>query len=121
VQTLRNTKIVARLVLVWFALFISVSIASPIVQPTDLHMVCTGSGAMKLVSSGDEGGADVKLSVGMDCPLCAATSASFPARQAGIFKPIPLAHALHPIAVAHIASATAPPLPSRGPPSLSLS
>jgi hypothetical protein len=33
-------------------------------------------------------------------------------------KPSALAHALHPIAAAHIAAATAPPLPSRGPPVL---
>jgi hypothetical protein len=35
-----------------------------------------------------------------------------------VVKPSPLSHALQPIAAAHIASATAPPLPSRGPPAL---
>lgn len=115
-QPLRNAKNLARIALVWFALFVSASIVSPLVQSADLHMVCTGSGAMKLVSSGDEGGADAKTGVGMDCPLCITTSAGFPASPVDICKPIPLAHALRPIAVALIASATAPPLPPRGPP-----
>jgi len=54
----------------------------------------------------------------MDCPLC--MSLAFPPAPLAlqVVKPSPLSHALQPIAAAHIASATAPPLPSRGPPAL---
>ncbi|NBO82929.1 MAG: hypothetical protein EBU75_08900 [Betaproteobacteria bacterium] len=83
-HTLRTSKLIARLVLVWFALFMGSAIASSIIKP--------------------------------DCPLCASVSAPPPPLTVHFEKLTPLAHALHPIAAAHIASATAPPLPSRGPP-----
>ena len=42
----------ARLVLVWFALFIGVAIASPILNPTETQMVCSSAGGMKMVAFG---------------------------------------------------------------------
>lgn len=111
----RNTPLIARLVLVWFALFIGVAIAAPFVQPAGLQMVCTGSGGMKLVATGD-GDSEPKVSMGMDCPLCASFSAPPTNMTVAMAKPSPLAFALHPIAAAIIAATTAPPMPSRGPP-----
>lgn len=118
-QTLRNTHYIARLVLVWFALFIGASVASPLVNPTDLQIVCAASGGMKLVSTSDDG-AEVQTSAGMDCPLCATVTPPLPLFEFSVTKPSPLAHALRPVVAAHIASVTAPPLPSRGPPAHSL-
>ena len=118
-QTLRNAYWIARFVLVWFALFIGASVASPVLNPNDLQMVCTASGGMKLVSASDDG-VEVQTSSGMDCPLCATVSPPLPLFEFTVAKPSSLAHALQPSVVAHIASATAPPLPSRGPPALSL-
>lgn len=114
-QLFRNTRQIARLVLVWFGLFIGVAVASPLVKPTGLQMVCTGSGGMKLVVTSD-GDSDAQVSMGMDCPLCASFSAPPPTMTLPLASPSPLAHALHPIAAAIIAATTAPPLPSRGPP-----
>ena len=108
----------ARLVLVWFALFLGVAIASPIVNPTETQMVCTTAGGMKMVVSGEQG-EESKLATNMDCPLCAVVVLPKPSCQASINKPSPLAHALHPVAAALIASRSAPPFPSRGPPSFS--
>ena len=114
-QALRNAKFITRLVLVWFALFIGAAVASPLVKPTDLQMVCSAAGGMKMVVS-DEGGNEVSATTGMDCPLCASGLAPVPVVPSVFFKLSPLSHALQPIAAAHIASLTAPPLPSRGPP-----
>ena len=114
-QALRHAHQLTRFVLVWFALSLGVAMASSLVAPKAMDMVCASGGVMKLVASADGNEAP---SSAMDCPLC--MSVAFPpaplAQQA--VKPSPLAHALQPIAAAHIASATAPPLPSRGPPAL---
>jgi hypothetical protein len=114
-QYLRNAKFITRLVLVWFALFLGTAIASSIVQPGNLQMVCSVGGSMKLVDSTD-GSDELKVATNLDCPLCAAISAPPLANTAYLVKPSPLAHALQPLQLAHIASVTAPPLPSRGPP-----
>ena len=117
-QQLRNTIQITRLVLVWFALSVGVAIASPMLNPAGMDMVCTGTGTMKLVLQGDDDAAASSLT--LDCPLCASISAPPPAINTALTQPSPLAHALQPVASAHIAALTAPPLPSRGPPALFL-
>lgn len=111
-------KSLARLVLVWFALFIGVAIASPILNPTETQMVCSSSGGMKMVVSGADDNASDKAqtATNMDCPLCAPVCVPLQSRSASFDQASPLAHSLHPIAAALIAVQTAPPLPSRGPP-----
>jgi len=108
-------KLIARLVLVWFALFIGVAIASPILNPTETQMVCSSAGGMKMVPSGEEG-AEAKLTANMDCPLCAPVVVPLQSGATTFDHASPLAHSLHPVAAALIAALTAPPLPSRGPP-----
>ena len=108
-------KLIARLVLVWFALFIGVAIASPILNPTETQMVCSSAGGMKMVASSEES-ANAKLTANMDCPLCAAVHVPLHSCNTSFDHASPLAHSLHPIAAALIAAHTAPPLPSRGPP-----
>ena len=117
-QSLRNAHLLARLVLVWFALFIAASVASPLVKPQGGQMVCSAMGGMKMVM-GDDSGDSQTSSGGMDCPLCAHVTAPPPALVMG-FEPVSnLAHALRPIPAAHIAWVTGSPLPPRGPPALS--
>ena len=114
-QSLRNAKLLARLVLVWVALFLGSAVASAVIQPDSLQMVCSGTGGMKLVDTGDQDGG-MQLSAGMDCPLCASVAAPPAPATLSFEPPSPLAHALRPVAAAHLASVSAPPLPSRGPP-----
>jgi hypothetical protein len=115
-------KFIARLVLVWFALFIGAAIAAPIVHPTEMQMVCSSAGGMKMVVSGandaasDKSSDNAQTATNMDCPLCAPVCVSLQSRSASCDHASPLAHSLHPIAAALIATQTAPPLPSRGPP-----
>lgn len=115
-QTLRNSKLIASLVLVWFALYLGAALASTVIRPGTMQMVCSNDGGMKIVDVGGDGGA-VKVSASMDCPLCASVTAPPPPLALHFQQASPLAYALQPIAIAHIASLTAPPLPSRGPPS----
>lgn len=78
-------------------------------------MACSAGGVMKIVDMGDDDGG-LKASANMDCPLCASVTAPPLSLAIHFEKLSPLAYVLHPIAAAHIASVTAPPLPSRGPP-----
>jgi len=114
-QTLRSSKLIAKLVLVWFALFLGSAIASTVIQPGNLQMVCSTGGVMKMVDTNGDG-EEFKASANMDCPLCASVTVPPSPSTVHFEKPSPLAHALQPVAAAHIASVTAPPLPSRGPP-----
>jgi hypothetical protein len=116
---LRNTTHIIRFVLVWFALSVGVAIASPMVQPKAMDMVCTSTGNMKLVVQGDND-SSTSFSPTLDCPLCANICAPPPALNTALSQPSPLSHALLPNVAAHIASLTAPPLPSRGPPTFLL-
>jgi len=116
VEKLRSSKRIASLVLAWFALFLGSAVAATVIKPGGMQFVCSAGGGMKMVDVDGDGG-DAKASARMDCPLCA-TVVPPPTRLNSLFtKPSALAHALHPIAAAHIAALTAPPLPSRGPPS----
>jgi hypothetical protein len=117
-QQLRHAIQLTRIVLVWFALSVGVAIASPVLNPKGVDMVCTGTGMMKLVVLGDDDATASSLT--LDCPLCASVSAPPPALNTALTQSSPLAHAVQPIAAAHIAALTAPPLPSRGPPALFL-
>ena len=120
---LRHAIQLTRFVLVWFALSIGVAIASPVVNPQVMDLVCTSTGSMKLVvqdqNNGDGEGVAASSHT-LDCPLCASISAPSPVLNTSLTQPSPLAHALQPLAAAHIAAITAPPLPSRGPPALFL-
>jgi hypothetical protein len=114
-QHLRNAHSIARFVLVWFALTIGVAIASPIVNPQAMQLVCSASGGTKVLVANDDGSPAV-ASHTLHCPLCAGVGAPPPVVSVK-FDPVqPLAYVLQPIASTHIASATAAPMPARGPP-----
>lgn len=117
-QTLRHFTFITRLVLAWFVLSLGVAVASPIVKPQDILLVCTGSGAMKVLVQSDDGSATELASSSMDCPLCAPMGAP-PAKVRTVVAPVQsLAYALQGIPGAHIAARTAAPLPARGPPTV---
>jgi len=116
-QTLRRAHFLARFVLVWFALSIGVAIASPIVKPQAMALVCSGAGVVKLVQTDD--GAPTPSGHTLDCPLCMISSAPPPVVRLQVEPQQPLAHALRPVPAAVIAGRTAAPLPARGPPQLS--
>jgi hypothetical protein len=115
-QFLRNAHLLARFVLVWFALFIGAAIASPIVKPQAMTLICSGAGVMTMVVQTDDGSPALPRSA-MDCPLCITNAAPPPPMVRLTAEPAqPLAYVLQSIPAARMASLTAAPLPARGPP-----
>ena len=118
-QSLRHAHFLARFVLVWFALSIGVAIASPIVKPQAIELICSGAGVMKVLLKTDDGSQGA-VHLTMDCPLCVSNSAPPPpAVHLGTEPPHALAHVMQSIAVTHVVSLTAVPPPARGPPAFS--
>ncbi len=116
--TLRHLRWLARLVLAWFVMSIGVAVASPLVNPQSLELICSGSGAIKLLLKTDDGAKEISGHA-LDCPLCAHAGAPPPVAHAELPVVHPLAHALRPLPAAHVAARTAAPLPPRGPPAIS--
>jgi hypothetical protein len=112
-QSLRNASFLARLVLAWFALSLGVAMASPIVNPQAVELICSG-GVVKLAVPADDGSTPAPHL--LDCPLCAATGAPPLARPQPVAAMQPLGYVLQSIPAARIAALTAAPPPARGPP-----
>jgi hypothetical protein len=116
-QTLRNAHLTARCVLLWFALFMGVAIASPWVQPQSLQVVCSGSGASKVVVGNPDGQTGVAPHA-LDCPLCAGIGAPPPLDIVAFTTAPPLGYALPLQGGTHRVPVAAAPPPARGPPTL---
>jgi len=116
-QAFRQLRHLTRFVLVWFALSLGVAMATSLVSPKATELVCTSGGMLKLVAV--DGTDSAAPSHGqLDCALCLPMALPPAPCAVPLVQVSPLSHALQPVAAAHIASATAPPLPSRGPPAL---
>jgi hypothetical protein len=110
--------LLGRLVLAWFALSLGVAVASPLVHPQAMELVCSSAGVMKVIVKASDGAQELGSSH-LDCPMCMPLAAPPPPAPAGALPPpSPLSHALRPVVAARIAAATAAPLPARGPPLL---
>lgn len=112
---LRHAHLLARLVLAWFALSVGVAVASPLVHPQAMELVCSSSGVMKVLVKSGEGTKEVSAHT-MDCPLCATLSAPPPSAR---LTPAPqqgLSYAMQAQPAARLAALTGAPLPARGPP-----
>jgi hypothetical protein len=117
-QTLRNAHRLTRFVLVWLALFVGAAVASPLVKPEAVHLVCSAMGGVKLVQV-DAAGAEVDGVVAhtaLDCPACLPLIAP-PAADALASLPTGhLSHVLQPLPAALPASLLGQPWQARAPP-----
>jgi len=120
-QWLRSTRSLPHLALVWFVLAFGAAVASPLIKPEALTLVCSANGGMKLLASSTDGdepstGQANPSGHALDCPLCLALDV--PLVFASVFAPFesPLAPQLQPRVVAHLAVVAGAPLPPRGPP-----
>jgi hypothetical protein len=106
----------ARLVLVWYVLFVGVSVLASTLQPKTMDVVCSSMGLMKVLVHGEGGDAQVRAS--MDCPLCAHAMPALPPPTVAYLAHVPDArsHTVQRLPEAVLTARTAPPLPSRGPP-----
>lgn len=73
-QTLRNKLSLVRWMLVWFALSLGVAMASPMVNPQALTMVCSAAGVVQLKIGSDGDAPQTPLNA-MHCVLCLSMAA----------------------------------------------
>lgn len=120
-EAIRAHRLLARIVLAWFVLFVGASVASPIIKPSSAQFICSASGAMKIVSadSGDGDGEAPSAVATMDCPLCIPVALALPTPDQTLQLASPLSYAWRPSVAAHLAWLTRASLPARGPPSFS--
>lgn len=112
---LRSARHLARLVLVWFALSIGAAIASPLIKPQAMELICTSAGEMRLLVKSADGSEPASMSL-LDCPLCTSPAAPPPVGSPDMQATPALARAVQSIPSARIAALLAAPLPARGPP-----
>jgi hypothetical protein len=105
-----------RLVLVWYVLFVGVSVLAATLQPKTMEVVCSSMGIIKLVVQGE--GSDAQVRSSMDCSLCAHATLALPPPTVSDLAHVPdaRAHIVQRLPAAILLARTAPPLPSRGPP-----
>lgn len=117
-NTSSTQRRLARLVLVWYVLFVGVSVLAATLQPKTMDVVCSSMGLMKVVVQGEGGDAQVRSS--MDCPLCAHATPALPPPTVADLAHVPDARSqiVQRLPEAVPIARTAPPLPSRGPPEL---
>lgn len=118
-QTLRNAPWLAKLALLWFALTLGVAVASPMVQPQQALVICTGAGMLKVVLA-DDGTVRTAATSGtgeaLFCPLCLAGGAPAAVVVKMIEPPHGAGLLLTATPTVHMATSSAAPLPARGPP-----
>ena len=117
-QPLRNARLIARLVLVWFGLALGAAIASPLAAPKATQLVCAGA-SVKLIVQGPDGKMAQAGHSTLDCPLCAVMNAPPPRAGVAVEPPHPLSLALVPIEPARIAARIDAAWQARAPPALS--
>lgn len=117
-QALRSSLSLTRLILAWFMLTLSIAMASPIVHPKAIEVVCTSSGSMQVIMLDEDGQAAPGLHHSLDCPLCLTITTPPSYSSPHLEQPQPLGLALQPVVSARIAALVGAPLPPRGPPTL---
>lgn len=114
-ETLRSLTWLRWWLLAWFSLFLGAAVASPMVQPHVLELVCSSAGAVKLLAHSDDGTVELGA-VGMDCPLCLLGTTGPVATHAQLPVLVPQADSpLFQIRIFSVVAMAAPP-PARAPP-----
>jgi hypothetical protein len=120
-QPLRQVQLTARCVLLWLALFLGVAIASPLVQPQAMQLVCSGSAVSKLVADNGNDNYAKAMAVlhGLDCPLCVGVGAPPPLQTVDLAEMRSRGYDLPLRSCGLLVAPAAEPPPARGPPSFS--
>lgn len=117
-QSLRNAHRLTRLVLVWFAVFVGAAVASPLIKPEAVHLVCSAIGGVKLVqtdAAGDES-SGAALHTALDCPACLPLIAPLAVDVLAPLPPGNLSQVLQPLPAARLVSLLGQPWQARAPP-----
>ena len=111
---------VGRCVLLWFVLSLGVAVASPLVHPQAMELVCSSAGAIKVIVQTDDGAQELGATPhGLPAVRADRRTAARRAAGRGACRLSRWACAVQSIPAARLAAATAAPLPARGPPALS--
>lgn len=117
-MTLDSLRSLSRLrwwIVVWCVLSLGAALASPIVQPHTVELICSGGSGATLVVHGENGPAPFD-GPGADCAVCLLGAAP-PLRPLQIAAPLPATAATPaPPPVALALPPTAAPPPARAPP-----
>ena len=109
-----------RTVLLMYVLTLGVAIASPLMKPDAMNLICTSTG-YKLVGTSadaDQGKSSAQTHL-LDCPLCVATTLPPAVASDSIGEPPhALSYATQSIPAARLAATVSAPLPARGPPAI---
>lgn len=73
----RRARDLVRFVLTWFLLALGAAVASPLIQPQPIQLVCSGS-QVKAMLLTEQGAVELDAAQ-LDCPLCLTVSAPPPA------------------------------------------
>ncbi len=115
---LRRSRHLVRFMLAWLVLAMGAAVASPLVRPAAVALVCTASGVALVPTDG--GQALPAPGHALDCPLCLHLLAPPPPEAGGA---LPAAAPRQATTLLHgacpPATVAAPPLPARGPPAFS--
>jgi hypothetical protein len=112
-QALRSKPLLRWLVAVYL-ISVSAAMASPVLKPQAMQLLCTSMGASSWVAL-DEEGKSPKSTHSHDCALCF-LSAALPSTDAPVVAAPLLSFYLSDALPALFAASTLPPLPARGPP-----
>ena len=112
-HTLRQSRALARWILLWWCLALGVALASPLVQPVQHTLVCSASGSVTVQDTGE---LDSPVGKHLDCVLCLAAGAPPVSISAlPVASATPLLGTRQAAALAPYRLSAAPP-PGRGPP-----
>lgn len=112
---LRSARPLARFVLLWFMLALAAAVASPLIKPQAVQLICTGSGAIKVLRLADDGTVQTGGHV-LECPLCVIADAPPPAMRTSVQLSATPARVTDRGVGARLQARCAPALPARGPP-----
>lgn len=116
-QSLRHSRTLARLVLVWFALAMGVAVAAPAVQPVVLGGICSAAAAADGGSQPD-GHSTAGSHHSLQCVMCLAAGGppSAPAATPLCFSGSAVLNTVRPVTV--VLAERLSPLAARAPPAL---
>jgi hypothetical protein len=114
-RALRRSITLARLILAWFVLTLGVAVASPMLSPKAMQLVCANGGVKAVLVDGS-GDATPPGHHTLDCPMCLSAVVPAVPPVPKVAQPLPLAHTRVPLSVSRIAAMVGAALPPRGPP-----
>lgn len=114
---LRTSPLLLRLVLAWFVVVLGVAVASPLVHPVSMQLVCSAGGNITVVAVDDDGRPLQAGQHTLECSLCLPAALPLPSVQAMFGANQLPAHVPKLVAATSLAARVGAPLPPRGPPS----